>query len=618
MCLAAVFVCLFPPYPLPCEGRQVWENYPMLILDGRALSFSEARDIERQHVEAAAADGDPDRYMRQVAEKVADRVRYLSDPLAWLWNIPEAAAISRLRDDIGLDEAAARIEDLDTCVVAFVGGGDNGGDALYACALLAEQGMVVTAFLLKPTCHARGLAAAREAGVGIVELGGRSLRSIEGTPEWGTICGARLWIDGIVGIGSHGPLAGELADTVTCLNDAMRAHPKKVIAIDVPSGLTDDDGAVRGPILRATHTLAVGTYKRAQILPPAVEYSGEVRLMRMYWSEVATSTRPDADGTIGSGDIYYYDDEYRAHSAVPVPAFSDDKYARGVVGLVAGSDTYPGAGILATRGALAAGVGMARLNSTRRVQDLVLADQPGVVMVGGRIQAALIGPGLDEERREDALELAQFCGQSGMPLVIDAWALDLVPELLGSLTPDATVLTPHYGEAARLLSALGTPITKREVAASPLRYARALHEATGCHIVLKGPVTIVYSFEYVAVDAEENSVTSLDGTGSGADTRPELTRVYEPTVSATSTSWAGIAGNGDVLAGFIAGILARASARASASSRSQCVTSARLSAAVCLHARAAHAAANQQNGGAPIQASDIVAAIPAVLADRRP
>lgn len=596
----------------------MWENYPMLILDGRALSFAEARDIERQHVEAAAAEGDPDRYMRQVAEKVADRVRYLSDPLAWLWNIPEAAAISRLRDDIGLDEAAARIEDLDTCVVAFVGGGDNGGDALYACALLAEQGMVVTAFLLKPTCHARGLAAAREAGVGIVELGGRSLRSIEGTPEWGTICGARLWIDGIVGIGSRGPLAGELADTVTCLNDAMRAHPKKVIAIDVPSGLTDDDGAVRGPILRATHTLAVGTYKRAQILPPAVEYSGEVRLMRMYWSEVATSTRPDADGTIGAGDIYYYDDEYRAHSAVPVPAFSDDKYARGVVGLVAGSDTYPGAGILATRGALAAGVGMARLNSTRRVQDLVLADQPGVVMVGGRIQAALIGPGLDEERREDALELAQFCGQSGMPLVIDAWALDLVPELLGSLTPDATVLTPHYGEAARLLSALGTPITKREVAASPLRYARALHEATGCHIVLKGPVTIVYSFEYVAVDAEENSATSLDGTGSGADTRPELTRVYEPTVSATSTSWAGIAGNGDVLAGFIAGILARASARASASSRSQCVTSARLSAAVCLHARAAHAAANQQNGGAPIQASDIVAAIPAVLADRRP
>ena len=592
----------------------------MLILDGRAVSFAEARDIERQHVEAAAAEGDPDRYMRQVAEKVADRVRYLSDPLAWLWNIPEAAAISRLRDDIGLDEAAARIEDLDTCVVAFVGGGDNGGDALYACALLAEQGMVVTAFLLKPTCHARGLAAAREAGVGIVELGGRSLRSIEGTPEWGTICGARLWIDGIVGIGSRGPLAGELADTVMCLNDAMRAHPKKVIAIDVPSGLTDDDGAVRGPILRATHTLAVGTYKRAQILPPAVEYSGEVRLMRMYWSEVATSTRPDADGTIGAGDIYYYDDEYRAHSAVPVPAFSDDKYARGVVGLVAGSDTYPGAGILATRGALAAGVGMARLNSTRRVQDLVLADQPGVVMVGGRIQAALIGPGLDEERREDALELAQFCGQSGMPLVIDAWALDLVPELLGSLTPDATVLTPHYGEAARLLSALGTPITKREVAASPLRYARALHEATGCHVVLKGPVTIVYSFEDVPLSrrAEADGEDARRYFDTRAGERPGLTRVYEPTVARVTTSWAGVAGSGDVLAGLIAGVLARPAGQDTVSSpegaRPLLVTSARLSAAVFLHASAAQTAAIRREGRAPIQARDIADEISSVLA----
>ena len=599
----------------------MWENDPMLILDGRALSFAEARDIERQHVEAAAAEGDPDRYMRQVAEKVADRVRYLSDPLAWLWNIPEAAAISRLRDDIGLDEAAARIEDLDTCVVAFVGGGDNGGDALYACALLAEQGMVVTAFLLKPTCHARGLAAAREAGVGIVELGGRSLRSIEGTPEWGTICGARLWIDGIVGIGSRGPLAGELADTVTCLNDAMRAHPKKVIAIDVPSGLTDDDGAVRGPILRATHTLAVGTYKRAQILPPAVEYSGEVRLMRMYWSEVATSTRPDADGTIGAGDIYYYDDEYRAHCAVPVPAFSDDKYARGVVGLVAGSDTYPGAGILATRGALAAGVGMVRLNSTRRVQDLVLADQPGVVMIGGRIQAALIGPGLDEERREDALELAQFCGQSGMPLVIDAWALDLVPELLGSLTPDATVLTPHYGEAARLLGGLGAPVTRAEIAASPLRYARALHEATGCHVILKGPVTIVYSVEYVDTEVQEAFQRALNAAEAWPDVdalpQGRLVRSYTPTVGQVTTSWAGVAGNGDVLAGFLAGVLARpvdeGDAVAGPDGQPQRVTPGRLTAAVSVHGRAAQVAAEAAGGFAPIQASDIAAAIGQVL-----
>ena len=592
----------------------------MLILDGRALSFAESRAIERAHVEAATAEGDPDRYMRQVAEKVADQVRYLSDPIAWLWDLPATTAVTRLGEGLGIDEAAAHIEDMDACLVAFVGGGDNGGDALYACAMMAERGKVVTAFLLKPNCHARALEAAREAGVGIVELGGRSLRSLEGTPEWNTICGARVWIDGIVGIGARGPLTGELAETVTCLNEELRAHPKKVIAIDVPSGLTDDDGHVAGPILRATHTLAVGAYKRAQILPPAVEYCGQLRIIGMYWSGAHTDTTPDAEGRIGAGDLYYYDSDERAAAAVPTPAFADDKYARGVVGLVAGSDTYPGAGLLATRGALASGVGMVRLNSTRRVQDLVLAAEPGVVMVGGRIQAALIGPGMDEDRREDALELAHFCGQSGTPLVIDAGALDLVPELLGTIVPDATVLTPHYGEAARLLSELGKPTTRAQVAAAPLRYARALHEATGAHVVLKGPVTIVYSFEDVDLThgegADDENAPYSDDARSSA--RADLTRVYEPTVARVTTSWAGVAGSGDVLAGLIAGILARPTAHNPASTpegaRPLLVTSARLSAAVSLHASAAQTAAMRREGRAPIQARDIADAIPEVLA----
>lgn len=592
----------------------------MLILDGRALSFAESRAIERAHVEAATAEGDPDRYMRQVAEKVADQVRYLSDPIAWLWDLPATTAVTRLGEGLGIDEAAAHIEDMDACLVAFVGGGDNGGDALYACAMMAERGKVVTAFLLKPTCHARALETAREAGVGIVELSGRSLRSLEGTPEWNTICGARVWIDGIVGIGAQGPLTGELAETVTCLNEELRAHPKKVIAIDVPSGLTDDDGHVAGPILRATHTLAVGVYKRAQILPPAVEYCGQLRMIGMYWSGAHTDTTPDAEGRIGAGDLYYYDSDERAAAAVPTPAFADDKYARGVVGLVAGSDTYPGAGLLATRGALASGVGMVRLNSTRRVQDLVLAAEPGVVMVGGRIQAALIGPGMDEDRREDALELAHFCGQSGTPLVIDAGALDLVPELLGTIVPDATVLTPHYGEAARLLSELGRPTTRAQVAAAPLRYARALHEATGAHVVLKGPVTIVYSFEDVDLThgegADDENAPYSDDARSSA--RADLTRVYEPTVARVTTSWAGVAGSGDVLAGLIAGILARPTAHNPASTpegaRPLLVTSARLSAAVSLHASAAQTAAMRREGRAPIQARDIADAIPEVLA----
>ena len=594
----------------------------MLILVGRALSFAESRAIERAHVEAATAEGDPDRYMRQVAEKVADQVRYLSDPIAWLWDLPATTAVTRLGEGLGIDEAVAHIEDMDACLVAFVGGGDNGGDALYACAMMAERGKVVTAFLLKPNCHARALETAREAGVGIVELSGRSLRSLEGTPEWNTICGARVWIDGIVGIGAQGPLTGELAETVTCLNEELRAHPKKVIAIDVPSGLTDDDGHVAGPILRATHTLAVGAYKRAQILPPAVEYCGQLRMIGMYWSGAHTNTTPDAEGRIGADDLYYYDSDERAAAAVPIPAFADDKYARGVVGLVAGSDTYPGAGLLATRGALASGVGMVRLNSTRRVQDLVLSAEPGVVTVGGRIQAALIGPGLDEDRREDALELAQFCGQSGVPLVIDAWGLDLIPELADTINPETTVLTPHHGEAARLLTRLGTPTKRDEVAAAPLRYANLLHDATGCHVVLKGPVTIVRSFEYADMLRDQALLASfIDPELDFPDLESmedSVTRCDSTLVAPTTTSWAGVAGSGDVLAGLIAGILARPvrdeHALPGPNGQPQAVTPERLVSAVWLHGRAAKLATDEYNGRAPIQARDIADAIPEALA----
>lgn len=590
----------------------------MFTIDGAALSFADARELEKKCVDQAVSEGDPDRYMLDVAGEVAAAVvRYADLPVSWNGEDTDPNADA---EESGADEGGDWIA---SRVTAFVGGGDNGGDALYACAILARGGIGATAYLLKKRCHRRALAAAQEAGVRIVDLDGQSLRSIENTPAWSEVFLAHAWIDGIVGTGAHGPLTGALAESVEVLNRLSAIKPRPVIAIDVPSGLTDDDGAITGPILRATHTLAVGTYKRAQVLPPAVEFTGDISLVTMDWDSNGMGRTQGDDGVIGADDLYVVDEAFSAHEVVPVPAFSDDKYARGVVGLVAGSDTYPGAGLLATRGALAAGVGMVRLNSTRRVQDLVLADQPGVVTVGGRIQSALIGPGLDEERREDALELAQFCGQSGMPLVIDAWALDLVPELASSIKPDATVLTPHYGEAARLLGRLGTPVTRTEVAASPLRYARALHEATGCHVILKGPVTIVYSFEYVDTEVQEAFQRALNAAEAwpDVDMLPEgrLVRSYMPTVGQVTTSWAGVAGNGDVLAGFLAGVLARPLADAETvpgpDGKAQAVTPARLSAAVALHGRAALLAAERGSGRIPIQAADIAEAIPLALAD---
>ena len=91
--------------------------------------------------------------------------------------------------------------------------------------------------------------------VRIIDLSGQSLRSIENTPAWSEVFLANACIDGIVGAGAHGPLTGALTESVELLNRLSAIKPRPVIAIDVPSGLTDDDGAITDPILRATHTL---------------------------------------------------------------------------------------------------------------------------------------------------------------------------------------------------------------------------------------------------------------------------------------------------------------------------------------------------------------------------
>ena len=576
----------------------------MLTLDGPSVTFEQARSIEERFVREAAQIDDPDLYMRQVGDAVAHRVALLVADAAPLFAEPHKPAVPGPRVD----------------VVAFVGGGDNGGDALYACATLADMGLSVAAILLKRKRHTRALRAARQAGVQVTDLKGGSITTIFDSPQLSLVAFAKVWIDGIVGIGGKGALKGNLAEAVEYLNGFSSLTRPAVVSIDVPSGLTDDEGRVKGAVMRATHTMAVGSFKRAQILAPAAQYCGALELIEMEWTGLVGLTPADTEETSGEVPVYFYDGTGSSRF-VQAPAFDDDKYARGVVGLVAGSDTYPGAGLLATRGALASGVGMVRLNSTRRVQDLVLAAEPGVVMVGGRIQAALIGPGLDEDRREDALELAQFCGHCGMPLVIDAWALDLVPDLADVINPEVTVLMPHHGEAARLLTSLGAPTAREDVSADPLRYANLLHEATGCHIVLKGPITVVRSFEYADMLRDQALLASF--------INPELdfpdldsmeqnvVRRDSTVVAPTTTSWAGVAGSGDVLAGLTAGILARPvrdeGALPGPDGKAQAVTPERLATAVWIHGRATMAA-DRYDGRAPIQARDIADAIPEVFA----
>ena len=293
-------------------------------------------------------------------------------------------------------------------------------------------------------------------------------------------------------------------------------------------------------------------------------------------------------------------DPQSAREFLFAPSADEDKYRRGVVGVVAGSDTYPGAGLLATLAASNTGVGMVRLDSTRRVEDLVLHYAPGVVTVGGRIQSGVIGPGCTNERYEDCRELAQFCIDSKLPLVIDAGALDLVKGLRDyadahSRSLSRTILTPHHGEAARLLTQFGHQLSRADVDANPAASAKELASLTGAIILLKSSTTLC---SYLHHD--------------------QGNRTQEIFSIPQETPWAGVAGSGDVLAGTVAGITAGFQARAErrqgnpSISEAECATLASLGAWV--HAQAAFRASVSSEGKTrPIQAIDIARALPEII-----
>ncbi|MDX2710184.1 NAD(P)H-hydrate epimerase, partial [Streptomyces sp. PA03-6a] len=221
-------------------------------------------------------------------------------------------------------------------VVVLAGSGDNGGDALYAGARLARRGAGVTAVLVAPQkAHRGGLAALRAAG-------GRAAAP-EDVDAVALIHRADLVLDGIVGIGGKGGLRPEAVP----LAEAAHASRAVVVAVDLPSGVDADSGEVRGAAVRADMTVTFGTYKPGLLVDPAAEHAGALRLVDIGLGPFLDGTPPDLEA-LQHADVA---------ALLPGPDAESDKYRRGVIGVVAGSERYPGAAVLAVAGALRAGAG---------------------------------------------------------------------------------------------------------------------------------------------------------------------------------------------------------------------------------------------------------------------
>jgi hydroxyethylthiazole kinase-like uncharacterized protein yjeF len=260
-----------------------------------------------------------------------------------------------------------------------------------------------------------------------------------------------------------------------------------------------------------------------------------------------------------------------AARAIAVPSAGSDKYSRGVLGVVTGSDEFPGAAVLGVEAASRTGVGMIRYLGPDRAAAMVLARRPEVVPADGRVQAWLLGSGTSPGRSDDEhARLAGLMGQ-GLPTLLDAGALDLVPQAKGP-----TVITPHFGELVPVLKAVGVEVSKDDVAAEPERWAVLAAAETGVTVLLKGATTMV-----------------ADRTGLRF-----AVRAGEP--------WLATAGSGDVLGGVLGALLATHQPELA---ERPALLAELAAAAAWIHGEAGRIASD----GGPIQALDIAEALPAVL-----
>lgn len=167
---------------------------------------------------------------------------------------------------------------------------------------------------------------------------------------------------------------------------------------------------------------------------------------------------------------------------------NSNKYNRGVVGFVTGSEKYPGAALLGINAAHELGVGMCEYLGPRVVSDLVLANRPETVLGISKSNVLVVGSGISEDETGLQLGNLEKAAHLNLPMVIDAGAIQLVN--LGNLSKPA-ILTPHAKEAEKLFARLGQIKTSNEISEHPVESATHLAALTGQLVLLKGSTSVL-------------------------------------------------------------------------------------------------------------------------------
>lgn len=397
-------------------------------------------------------------------------------------------------------------------ITVFCGTGNNGGDGHIVAALAAQQGIPVQIVQLGDPARITGDAAlalrhAQEAGLALQSLSAARI------PDSGII------VDALLGTGAKGAPRDDYARAIEIINNSGLP----VLAIDVPSGLNADTGHVEGSCVRAQLTTTFIGAKRGLYTGRAPVYTGKIVFADLDVPEAVYSKVP--------GEVWYLHDD--AYDAVLKPRPPDaHKGDCGHVLVVGGDLGMGGAVLMAAEAAGRVGAGLVSVATRPQHISALLGRRPEFMVRGlddsmeslddllARATVLVIGPGLGKS--DWSRKLFSRAMASPLPKVVDADALNLISENPEAFAGHSNwVLTPHPGEAARLLNESVAFIQQDRFAA-----ARQLHNRFGGSVVLKGSGSLVASAGRIALVPRGNP-----GMASG--------------------------GMGDVLSGVIAGLIAQ-------------------------------------------------------------
>ncbi len=508
-------------------------------------------------------------------------------------------------------------------ILALVGPGNNGGDGLWTAVYLHERGASVSCYCWHRPTAAEGAngddapaAAARQARIPLIDAASDKKQKLLKQ----LLADAAAVVDAWLGAGLTRPITGELAALIVGVRAGLTerqaaGRPLPVFAVDLPTGVDSDTGAVQGIALPATWTITLGLPKQGLYLYPGAALAGTILLGDIGVMDLDTEIK-----TVQT-------DAAQVRGLLPARPADANKGTFGRLLIVAGSINYIGAGALATLGALRSGVGLATLATPAELLPIMAAKltEATFVMLPSDLgvlveravetvfktldqqeyKALLVGCGLGREKETSAFirglllssadtafgrgterpigfgfrRAAESTSKSESdkdekpkrtlpPLVIDADALNLLSEIEGwaDRLPHNSILTPHPGEMARLR---GRDVDA--VQADRVGIARTAAQEWNQVVVLKGARTVI----------------------AAPDGRVQLNPTATPALAS--------AGTGDVLAGIIASLLAQGLTPFDAAV-----------AGAWLHGRAGEVC-EERIGKAGVLASDVAAALPEVL-----